>query len=392
VTEQGDQRIARIDAWRVRVPALEQWTSSPEFGDHADFGSALIVAVTDEAGVTGWGESSGSPDDATIEAALRIVMGQTLSMQRLSLLELRPPGSLYWQRPAPPSEYHPSQIGVRHRLRHPLQVAVEMAMSDLLARRTGVPVSHLWGGAWRDRVACDYWMGRTTVERTRLCVRRARELGFTGIKLKTTLEDPNVARLEAIAEECGSAFHVTVDPNGRFYRLDDALPTILAMDAVGNMNVLEDAFPRFAPHLTESAELRRRIRARIAIHIDPPESLWQVIISGAAGALNLDSAMGIFGWRAAAAVADAANLPIWHGSGLNLGLATACQLHLAASAPNCQLPGDQCGPWLRESHLLQRGFEVFDGHIKVPTGPGLGVDIDMNELDKYTTRRFTISP
>lgn len=94
---------------------------------------------------------------------------------------------------------------------------------------------------------------------------------------------------------------------------------------------------------------------------------------------------GLYNWRFQAAVAAQANLPVWQGSGLDLGIATAAQLHLSASAPNCTLPGAQAGPWLRESHLLTRDLRVESGHILLPAGPGLGVEIDRNALDKYTT-------
>jgi L-alanine-DL-glutamate epimerase-like enolase superfamily enzyme len=157
------------------------------------------------------------------------------------------------------------------------------------------------------------------------------------------------------------------------------------MDAVGNMGILEDPFPRH--FLDDYKLLRPRVNARLVVHIDPPESLWTVISSGAVGGLNIDShAQGMWGWRSEAAAAEHANLPVWHGSSLDLGIATAAQLQLCASAPNCQLPGDQVGPWIRESHLLKSDFVVEKGCIRVPDGPGLGVEVDPAKLDKYTAR------
>jgi muconate cycloisomerase len=164
--------------------------------------------------------------------------------------------------------------------------------------------------------------------------------------------------------------------------LDDSIATIRAMDAVGNLRILEDPFPRTA--LSETKALRERISARVVIHIDPPEMLAEVLRSEVCGGLNIDShTQGLFGWRMQAAAADAFNLPVWHGSGNDLGIFTAAQLHLAASAPNCQLPGDQAGPWIRESTLVEEAFVVESGHVRVSQGPGLGVTVDRAALDRY---------
>ncbi len=375
--------LESVESWVVKVPLLAEWASSPDFGEHGHGDSTshrLIVRVRDRDGFEGWGENSvvQSPEERA-RAFSRLLHRDDAGL-RLDMLPLWEPGGSYWLQPVPPSPYTPPLHNLQHRLRQPLRPILEAALSDLIARRAGVRLCELWGGPWRDSVSVDYWMGRVTPEDAARCVQRAIALGFRGVKLKTTLEDPNVARLEAIQSAGGKDFHVTVDPNGRFYRLEDALPQLRAMDAVGNMAILEDPFPRF--HLEDFVALRSRIMARVAVHIDPPESLWNVVTSGAAGALNISHApQGPGEWRRDAAVAQRANLAIWHGSNLDLGIGTALQLHLAASAPNCTLPGDQAGPWLREKTLIKQSFQVTEGRVKVPEGPGLGVDVDLDSLE-----------
>lgn len=375
--------FTQIRYWRVSVPYLEEWTASPEFGVHPN-SDRLILELRDSEGNTGWGEGPWRLSNEETSAALRTLLSKTPAALRPAFLDtLWAPGQQYWHQPPPPSSLTPPLENLRHRLRHPLQVAVETAIVDLQTRCLGVPFSSHFGGAWRDRVLSDYWMGRTTPEHAARCARRGLELGFRGLKLKTTLEDPNVERLEAIKDSAGDAFSVTVDPNGRFYRLDDALSTLKAMDAVGNMRIIEDAFPRTA--LAETRELRGRLNARVVVHIDPPESLAEVLSAQCCGGLNIDShAQGLFQWRLQAAAADQFNLPVWHGSGLDLGIYTAAQLHLAAATPNCQLPGDQAGPWLRRSTLIHEPFEVKDGAILVPFGPGLGITPDLDAIERFT--------
>lgn len=381
-------KIAKIEVWRLYVPYVKEWTVSPEFGDHVRGPDRLILRLEDTEGHSGFGEGYAALAGDALKNVLRHFLATSPAGARPLCLDLHPEPT-YWHQPLPPSPFTPELGNLKHRIRHPQQTAVETAWLDLIARRAGVPLNQLFGGPWRDRVATDYWMGRVTPEHARRCVARGKSLGFTGVKLKTTLEDDNVARLEAIRDEAGPDFHVTVDPNGRFYRLDDALPTITAMDTVGNMSILEDPFPRF--HLEDFAALRPRLRARVVLHIDPPESLHNVIASRAAGGLNIDShTQGLYAWRFSAATADAANLPVWHGSGLDLGIATATQLHLCSATPNCVLPGDQSGPWLRESTLVKEQFTVENGHVLVPPGPGHGVTFDPDAAERYTLEHFTL--
>lgn len=382
--------IASIKAWRVYVPLLEEWAASPEMGGHLNGGNRLIVRLQDGDGRCGWGEGATSLAPEAIEATLQRLVGTPLSALRMQMLDLHPTPS-YFHKPVGISPYAPDHARLKHRLRHPMQAVIEMASLDLLAKRAEVPLNLLVGGPWRDRVAADYWMGRTTPEMAKRCVERGRALGFRGIKLKTTLEDPNIERMEAILEAGGPEWDVTVDPNGRFYRLDDALPTILAMDAIGNMSVLEDPFPRF--YIEEFAAVRQRLKnARIVLHIDPPESLHQVLMANAVGGLNIDShTQGLMAWRLQAGMADQFNLPIWHGSGLDLGIATAAQLHLASATPNCQLPGDQVGPWLREATLVTTEFQVEEGHVLVPSeGHGLGVLPDEGAIERYADKEWSV--
>jgi muconate cycloisomerase len=375
-------RIREVAAWVVDVPTLSEWMSSPEFGPHTLNECRTLLRLRSDSGAEGWGECSGDRLALLEKTAGRLLASDPATL-RPSHLDLWDDDEIYWNRPSHTPEFRPDPANVRHRLRHPLQALVEFAFTDLCAREGGISVSRFFGGRWRDEVLTDYWAGRVSPEHAATCARRGKDLGFRGIKLKSTLEDPNVERLAAIRDAVGADFHVTVDPNGRFYRLDDAWPVIKEMDRIGNLGILEDPFPRF--HLEDFRILRSRIDARLVVHIDPPESLGSVMASGAAGGLNIDShQVGPFQWRILAGAAEQANLSVWHGGTCSLGIGTAWELQLAACAPNCQLPGDQSGPWLRAHTLVKEPFTVENGHVRVPLGPGIGVEIDWPALERYT--------
>ena len=85
-------------------------------------------------------------------------------------------------------------------------------------------------------------------------------------------------------------------------------------------------------------------------------------------------------------IAEVANMPFWHGSAVALGLLAASYLHVAAACKVCTLPSDIFGRLIREHDLLTEPL-AFDGrgNFMVPTGPGLGVELDEKAVTRYAS-------
>jgi L-alanine-DL-glutamate epimerase-like enolase superfamily enzyme len=83
-------------------------------------------------------------------------------------------------------------------------------------------------------------------------------------------------------------------------------------------------------------------------------------------------------------LAQVEGLPVWHGSGNDLGIIDAAYTHSCAAAPNCTLPSDILG-YLREDDLVVTPIEIKDSYATVPTTPGLGVELDEDAAKKYHT-------
>ena len=120
----------------------------------------------------------------------------------------------------------------------------EMAVFDLIGKKLGVPVHTLLGGAVRESVRVHYWIGQQTPADSAAAVRVAMDRGFKGIKIKCKLEEPNVDRLRAMWEVGGSDFKGTVDPNERFYTLEQTLELAEQLKELGNVEMFEDPIPR----------------------------------------------------------------------------------------------------------------------------------------------------
>jgi L-alanine-DL-glutamate epimerase-like enolase superfamily enzyme len=74
---------------------------------------------------------------------------------------------------------------------------------------------------------------------------------------------------------------------------------------------------------------------------------------------------------------------VWHGSGVDLGIAEHAYLHACAATRNCVLPSDLVGSWVREHMLVQSPMTFTDGHAVVPDKPGLGCELDLDAIRHY---------
>jgi O-succinylbenzoate synthase len=85
-------------------------------------------------------------------------------------------------------------------------------------------------------------------------------------------------------------------------------------------------------------------------------------------------------------------IPVWHGGMLESGIGRAANIHLA-SLPNFSIPGDiAASKRYFDPDLIDPPVEVAsDGTIPVPTGPGLGVSIRDDRVERATIRRTVIT-
>jgi L-alanine-DL-glutamate epimerase-like enolase superfamily enzyme len=89
----------------------------------------------------------------------------------------------------------------------------------------------------------------------------------------------------------------------------------------------------------------------------------------------------------AAQVAAAHGLGVMVGSVIELGIATAMGLHLAAAWPQLSHPCYLMGPLKYREQITAEQIEVVDSSVTVPTGPGLGVTVDEAQLRDLDARR-----
>ena len=265
----------------------------------------------------------------------------------------------------------------------------ECAIWDSLAKAHGLPLVKLLGGAVQDRILIGAWTGHREVGEIPELAKRFAGLGYRHWKFKCDLEDDVVAWCDAI-NEAAPGMKVVLDPNERWEFAFEARARLRELEPLGNVLCLEDPLPRW--NLDAYRELREQSSIAIALHVSLPYIAHGQRVSDAVNALTHHAVDG-FNFNGGLAkfaqlghIAAAANLPFWHGSELDLGILEAMYLHQCAAAKLCVWPSDIFGRLVRTHDLLKTPLRLEPPYAYLPTGPGLGVELDPAALEAHTTR------
>ncbi|HET6560416.1 MAG TPA: enolase C-terminal domain-like protein [Marmoricola sp.] len=275
----------------------------------------------------------------------------------------------------------------------------EVACLDVQGRETGRPVSDLLGGAVRDRVPFsgylfykwaghpgpagegepDAWGEALTPEQV---VGQARRMvdgwGFGSLKLKGGVLPPEeeCAAVEALRAEFPD-LPLRLDPNGA-WTPETSLK--VADRLAGVVEYLEDPTPGIEG------------MARVAAGTDVPlatnmcviafEHLPPAVAADAVQVVLSDHHLwgGLRRSALLAGIADTFGMGLSMHSNSHLGVSLAAMVHLAAATPNLTYACDTHYPWKTEELVVPGVLDFADGSVAVPTGPGLGVELDRDAL------------
>lgn len=374
-------KIQRITLHEVRVPVPRERVNCPEFSDRmlqqrepggayggtVFFGDVpyFVVEVSSGSGPKGYSDSSRLATTAMLAAAARSMLGKTLddiSAER-AMLDV--------------TECEARENRIGHQYVHPCK-CLETAALDWKARQLGVPLWRVLGAQVRDRVRVEYWSGFRTPQGAARVTADAVRLGFLGLKLKadTGLDVAGVTR--AVFDTAGPDFHLNIDPNGQWRNVDDAVARAKAMLAVSGNVILED--PIYGDYAAV-AEIRRRTGIPMGVTISQPAWMQRAIELDATDSFNIGGT-----WHqklACARTATRMNKPFWIGSGLETGMCDLAAIHFGCTQPMCTIGSDLMGNLMREDDLLVSPIRFDRGHAIVPTAPGLGIDVDLDAVERY---------
>ena len=379
-------------------------------GAHGPFFTRNVLILEDSAGHVGVGEVPGGEKiRQTLEDARALVEGQSIARLNAVLASMR-------------TRFADRDAGGRGQQTFDLRVtihavtAVEAAMLDLFGQFVGVPVAELLGeGLQRDKVevlgylfyvgdrkrtslpyreepkADDEWLRLRNEEAltpesiVRLAEATHRRYGFNDFKLKGGVlrGEEEIEAIRALHERFPQA-RVTLDPNGGWL-LDDAIR--LCRDMKGVMAYAEDpcgAEQGFSGREV-MAEFRRATGLPTATNMVATD--WRQLVHALSlQAVDIPLADPHF-WTLQGSVRVAQTCRDWGltwGSHSNnhFDISLAMFTHVAAAAPGKVTAIDTHWIWQDGQRLTREPLAIAGGVIEVPKRPGLGIELDMAELDR----------
>ncbi|MBW9095047.1 o-succinylbenzoate synthase [Microbacterium jejuense] len=268
------------------------------------------------------------------------------------------------------------------------KAGLELAVLDAALRAEGRPLGE-YLGAMRDRVPSGVSVG---IQRDPAALVDAvagyLDEGYVRIKIKIR-PGRDVGDTAAVRDVFGT-IPLQIDANSA-YTLADA-DTLAELD---RFDLLLIEQPLQEDDLVDHATLARRLRTPVCLDesIVSDKAAADALALGAASIINIKAGR-IGGYLEAVRIHDrclAAGVPVWCGGMLETGIGRAANAALAA-LPGFTLPGDvSASSRFYTRDIVTEPAVLEDGHVRVPTGPGLGVQLDPVALDEVTVARETLT-
>jgi o-succinylbenzoate synthase len=364
-------KIKRIEPIAVSLPMGKSVKMSLEEVSRAN---NLLVRLETDGGVVGWGEAASAP---TMTGETQ--QGMAAAVRHLApVLEGMPADDI----PAVTARANRYLYG-----NHAAKSTIEMALHDALGRTTGKPVFELLGGKHRNRVAMLRLIGTGSTAGDIEDAQSKQAEGYVAFKVKVGVGAPeqDAERTRKICEALG---------NGQSLLLcADANQGWTADQAIAYVRAVEDLPLAFFEQPVPGDDMEGMARvaqaSRIKIGFDEGlhdiEDLKRHHFSGAAHGVSLKTIkLGGLG-----PVLEAAALCEKLGMKVNLAckvaessIATAAMIHIAAAVPSLEWGVALSNQFLADD-LLKAPLPIARGHAEVPSGPGLGIEVDETKVRRY---------
>jgi muconate cycloisomerase len=383
----GASTIRSVETLVVALPTRREhkWTGLTE-----PIGRYVLVRMTDDAGRVGWGEAPALKDwggeygryfgesTATVQLVVQRYLGPAaigVAVGNIGLLHQRMDAAV---------KGYPYA-----------KAAMDIAAYDLAGRACGLPVHTLLGGAVRDAIPVTHSIGLMAVEEGEREAGKVAAEGIRTIKIKVGVDPArDVEMVRRIRAAVGPGVALCVDANEGYRTPGEAIKTIRRMEAFDLIYAEQPVHG-----IARVAEVARAIDTPVMAD----ESAWnahdviEIIERRAAQIVSIYTTKpgGLYRAMEVAAVARAAGIVCNVNGSAELGIGNLANVALAAAAPavtlSCVIPVStpaaaqrgQIGGMFYKDDLIAAPMELADGAIRIPTGPGLGIDVDPAKVEQY---------
>lgn len=369
-------RIREVKAFPISFPIAPENSVALGMG-RAVKKDAVVVKVTTEGGLVGWGEAHHGKAHTAVARLINTTLRQlVVGMDASDVVGVW--DRIYWKQLAS----HGVGAGCAMAMS-----GIDLALWDIRGKAVGWPLYKLLGGsaravpAYAGGVSLGFQDPSALIDEARPHV----EAGYKAVKLRvgdTPARD--LQRVKAVREALGDDIAILVDANTG-YDVNDARRVMPGFDALG-VGWLEEPF---APHDIRSYKLARgfgRVPLAAGENHFTRYEFNRVIEDGDITILqpDLSKAGGITEMLRIAAMASAYKLPVNPHTCMT-GINMAASIHFLASIDNGgYFEGDVSKNNLYRDQLTSSPFKVdADGNVRPLEAPGIGLEIDEGFLAAY---------
>jgi muconate cycloisomerase len=372
-----DKTIPDIKVTGLKVHVTEipvRAVHSHGIGDVGGSVRNVILELTTDAGITGWGDAAPwAPFTGTVEANVGALD-----------VHLRP-----LVIGANPFRVEAIMAAAGRQVVHctEAKAALEMALLDIVGKAVGLPVCELLGGRCRDEIPLSFSIANPDFDADLELLRQLVDDGLRLFKVKTGFADHEVDlhRLETLRRVLPDDVDLRVDYN----------QGMQPWNAIARLREIERFRPSFieqpipGDQVAALAEITRALDTPILADeaVFSPVDALRVASMRAADLVSIKimKTGGMLAGRKVSAICEAAGIACYGGDMFETGLGHLGGVHMIAATPNISLGCEfyQATYYLAED-ILTEPFPVRNGKVIVPTTPGLGIEVDRGKLKKYT--------
>lgn len=263
---------------------------------------------------------------------------------------------------------------------------IETALLDAHGKRLKVPVSDLFGGAVSEKLPVLWTLAsgdtQKDIEEAKRLISEKRHRVF---KLKIGRKDPkeDVHHVSEIKKALGEDIKITVDVNQAW--TEQVAKKAIKKLQDGGIDLIEQ------PLAKHNFDGLARLTSYFEVPIMADEAAATVqdafklakINAANVFALKIAKSGGLTNIARQAAIAQGAGISLYGGTMLEGTIGTAASAHIFSTLPNLDWGTELFGPLLLTDDIVKKPIIYQNFNLELPAGAGLGIELDMNKIEKY---------
>lgn len=341
--------------------------------DHYPSIKSIIVKVTTECGIVGWGEAV--PDEH--------ITGETAE-STYAMIKYTLAPAIIGQNPMNFEKIH-ELMDKRVNKVPAAKAAIDIACFDIVGKKLGVPVYQLIGGRYHEKFPLTHVLSIHDPETMADEAERKVKEGYRSLKLKVgsnILED--VERIKAVSERINQKIQLRIDVNQGW---ENSANTLKALRYLEDVNIEWIEQPVHQNNIDAMVEIKAKsfIPLMIDEGLKDMEDMKKIIMTKAADKVNIKlmKCGGIYPAVKLVNMAEMAGIECQIGSMVESSIGSAAGFHVAFSKKNIKSV-ELTGPVKFKQDIgdLKQCYQL--PFIKLNEKPGLGVTIDEQMLSELT--------